>query len=188
MWHEARRSERKVHDMMDAARKRAQRRAIYLAKRRGDPQQSIQAVGSRCRIYREDALYQATEDQQGLYDFPSIIIICFTSNVNSRFIDVSPCNGLGSWNYGVFITYIYCSSMNLFTKMDSCDVICLCMCSFCCSVSQWESSYRLRLFTSQLCWYTIARLHMTWILLVLDLVFTLSSYFRLLEGWIYYLS
>ncbi|KAL8477177.1 hypothetical protein ACS0TY_029468 [Phlomoides rotata] len=66
MWHEARRSERKVHDMMDAARKRAQRRAIYLAKRRGDPQQSIQAVGSRCRIYRDDALYQATEDQQGL--------------------------------------------------------------------------------------------------------------------------
>ncbi|XP_020554819.1 CLK4-associating serine/arginine rich protein isoform X2 [Sesamum indicum] len=66
MWHEARRSERKVHDMMDAARKRAQRRAIYLAKRRGDPQQSIQAVGTRCRIQRDDALYQATEDQQGL--------------------------------------------------------------------------------------------------------------------------
>ncbi|XP_073065253.1 uncharacterized protein [Primulina eburnea] len=66
MWHEARKSEKKVHDMMDAARKRAQRRAIYLAKRRGDPQQSIQAVGSRCRIYRDDALYQATQDQQGL--------------------------------------------------------------------------------------------------------------------------
>ncbi|XP_019195528.1 PREDICTED: CLK4-associating serine/arginine rich protein isoform X3 [Ipomoea nil] len=66
MWHEARRSERKVHDMMDAARKRAQRRAIYLAKRRGDPQQSIQAIGSRCRIHRDDAVYQATEDQQGL--------------------------------------------------------------------------------------------------------------------------
>lgn len=68
MWHEARRSERKVHDMMDAARKRAQRRAVYLAKRRGDPQQSIQALGSRCRIYRDDTLYHATEDQQGLYD------------------------------------------------------------------------------------------------------------------------
>ncbi|CDP02494.1 unnamed protein product [Coffea canephora] len=66
MWHEARRSEKKVHDMMDAARKRAQRRAVYLAKRRGDPQQSIQAVGSRCRIYRDDALYHATQDQQGL--------------------------------------------------------------------------------------------------------------------------
>ncbi|KAL1200222.1 hypothetical protein V5N11_031562 [Cardamine amara subsp. amara] len=66
MWHEARRSEKKVHDMMDAARKRAQRRAIYLAKRRGDPIQSIQAVGSRYKIFRDDGLYQATEDQQGL--------------------------------------------------------------------------------------------------------------------------
>ncbi|CAN8229095.1 unnamed protein product [Cochlearia groenlandica] len=66
MWHEARRSEKKVHDMMDAARKRAQRRAAYLAKRRGDPIQSIQAVGSRYRILRDGGLYQATEDQQGL--------------------------------------------------------------------------------------------------------------------------
>ncbi|XP_020088125.1 CLK4-associating serine/arginine rich protein [Ananas comosus] len=66
MWHEARRSERKVHDLMDAARKRAQRRAIYLAKRRGDPQQSLQVVGSRCRVHRDDGLYQATQDQQGL--------------------------------------------------------------------------------------------------------------------------
>ncbi|RVX21497.1 hypothetical protein CK203_001788 [Vitis vinifera] len=66
MWHEARRSERKVHDLMDAARKRAQRRAVFLAKRRGDPQQSIQVVGSRSRTYRDDGLYQATLDQQGL--------------------------------------------------------------------------------------------------------------------------
>ncbi|KAL2348396.1 hypothetical protein Fmac_002396 [Flemingia macrophylla] len=66
MWHEARRSEKKVHDMMDAARKRAQRRAVYLAMRRGDPQQSIQLLGFRCRTYRDDALYQATQDQQGL--------------------------------------------------------------------------------------------------------------------------
>uniref|UniRef100_A0A803PEW9 Suppressor of white apricot N-terminal domain-containing protein n=1 Tax=Cannabis sativa TaxID=3483 RepID=A0A803PEW9_CANSA len=66
MWHEARRSEKKVHDMMDAARKRAQRRAVFLAKRRGDPQQSIQVVGTRCRMYRDDGLYQATQDQQGL--------------------------------------------------------------------------------------------------------------------------
>ncbi|KAL4577418.1 hypothetical protein LXL04_013527 [Taraxacum kok-saghyz] len=66
MWHEARRSEKKVHDMMDAARKRALRRAVYLAKRRGDPQQSIQVSGTRCRVYRDDGLYQATEDQQGL--------------------------------------------------------------------------------------------------------------------------
>lgn len=67
MWHEARRSEKKVHDMMDAARKRAQRRAVYLAKRRGDPQQSIQLVGFRSRTYRDDALYQASQDQQGLF-------------------------------------------------------------------------------------------------------------------------
>lgn len=55
-----------MHDMMDAARKRAQRRAVFLAKRRGDPQQSIQVIGSRSRVYRDDGLYQATEDQQGL--------------------------------------------------------------------------------------------------------------------------
>ncbi|XP_077250070.1 CLK4-associating serine/arginine-rich protein isoform X3 [Tasmannia lanceolata] len=66
MWHEARRSERKVHDLMDAARRRAQRRAVFLAKRRGDPQQSLQIMGSRCRMYRDDGLYQATQDQQGL--------------------------------------------------------------------------------------------------------------------------
>ncbi|XP_064985434.1 uncharacterized protein LOC103969813 isoform X1 [Musa acuminata AAA Group] len=66
MWHEARRSERKVHDMMDAARKRAQRRAVYLAKRRGDPQQLLQVTGARCRVYRDDGLYQAAQDQQGL--------------------------------------------------------------------------------------------------------------------------
>lgn len=66
MWHEARRSEKKVHDMMDAARKRAQRRALFLAKRRGDPQQSIQVIGTRCRTYRDDGLYQAAQDQQGL--------------------------------------------------------------------------------------------------------------------------
>ncbi|KAK8940487.1 hypothetical protein KSP39_PZI010230 [Platanthera zijinensis] len=66
MWHEARRSERKVHDLMDAARRRAQRRAVFLAKRRGDPQQSLQVVGSRCRVHRDEGLYKATQDQQGL--------------------------------------------------------------------------------------------------------------------------
>ncbi|KAL9378339.1 hypothetical protein Peur_029674 [Populus x canadensis] len=66
MWHEARRSEKKVHDMMDAARKRAQRRAVFLAKRRGDPMQSIRLIGNRSRMYRDDGLYQATHDQQGL--------------------------------------------------------------------------------------------------------------------------
>ncbi|KAJ6798381.1 CLK4-associating serine/arginine rich protein [Iris pallida] len=66
MWHEARKSEKKVHDLMDAHRRRAQRRAVYLAKRRGDPQQSLQLAGSRCRVYRDDGLYNATQDQQGL--------------------------------------------------------------------------------------------------------------------------
>eukprot|EP00250_Pteridium_aquilinum_P010776 c19622_g1_i1 orf=322-1602(+) len=66
MWHEARRSERKVHDMMDAARRRAERRAVYLAKRRGDPQQSLRLVGTRCRVHHDPALYQATQEQQGL--------------------------------------------------------------------------------------------------------------------------
>jgi len=77
MWHEARRSERKVHDLMDAARKRAQRRAVYLAKRRGDPMQSIQVIGNRSRMYRDDGLYQATQDQQGLYVVVVIIMLLF---------------------------------------------------------------------------------------------------------------
>ncbi|RWV91451.1 hypothetical protein GW17_00046261 [Ensete ventricosum] len=66
MWHEARRLERKVHDIMDAARKRAQRRAVYIAKRRGDPQQLLQVTGARCCVYRDDGLYQAAQHQQGL--------------------------------------------------------------------------------------------------------------------------
>lgn len=63
--------------MMDAARKRAQRRAVFLAKRRGDPQQSIQVIGSRSRVYRDDGLYQATEDQQGLWDLFSTTVSSF---------------------------------------------------------------------------------------------------------------
>jgi hypothetical protein len=62
---------------MDAARKRAQRRAVYLAKRRGDPMQSIQVIGNRSRMYRDDGLYQATQDQQGLYVVVVIIILLF---------------------------------------------------------------------------------------------------------------
>ncbi|KAG6496466.1 hypothetical protein ZIOFF_044333 [Zingiber officinale] len=65
MWHEARRSERKVHGLMDAARKRAQRRAVYLAKRRGDSQQLLQVARTRRRVHRDDGLYQAAQDQQG---------------------------------------------------------------------------------------------------------------------------
>lgn len=66
MWHEARRSEKKVHEIMDAARRRAQKRAIFLAKRRVDPQQTLRVVGTRCRVHHDATIYQATEDQQGL--------------------------------------------------------------------------------------------------------------------------
>ncbi|KAL3676389.1 hypothetical protein R1sor_026337 [Riccia sorocarpa] len=66
MWHEARRSEKKVHELMDAARKRSERRALFLAKRRGDPHQSLRVVGTRCRMHHDAALYQATQEQQGL--------------------------------------------------------------------------------------------------------------------------
>ncbi|BBN18519.1 CLK4-associating serine/arginine rich protein [Marchantia polymorpha subsp. ruderalis] len=66
MWHEARRSEKKVHELMDAARKRSERRALFLAKRRGDPHQSLRLVGTRCRMHHDAAIYQATQDQQGL--------------------------------------------------------------------------------------------------------------------------
>lgn len=66
MWHEARRSEKKVHEIMDAARRRAQKRAIFLAKRRVDPQQTLRINGTRCRVHLDATIYQATEDQQGL--------------------------------------------------------------------------------------------------------------------------
>lgn len=66
MWHEARRSEKKVHEIMDAARRRAQKRAIFLAKRRVDPQQTLRITGTRSRVHHDATVYQATEDQQGL--------------------------------------------------------------------------------------------------------------------------
>ncbi|KAK6923033.1 Suppressor of white apricot, N-terminal domain [Dillenia turbinata] len=94
MWHEARRSERKVHDMMDAARKRAQRRAVFLAKRRGDPLQAIQVIGSRCRVHRDDGLYQASEDQQGLIPWngkQDILIDRFDGRALLDFIRDSDC-------------------------------------------------------------------------------------------------
>ncbi|KAL3633928.1 hypothetical protein CASFOL_022690 [Castilleja foliolosa] len=82
--------------MMDAARKRAQRHAIYLAKGRGYPQQSIQAVGSRCRV---QALYQATEDQQSLIpwngkqdiliEFDGRALLDFIRDSSSRCVRVS---------------------------------------------------------------------------------------------------
>jgi hypothetical protein len=89
MWHEARRSERKVHDLMDAARRRAQRRAAYLARRRGDPQQALQVSGTRCRVHRDDALYQDTVDQQGLCVLASLYLsICFDATLG--------CSGSGT--------------------------------------------------------------------------------------------
>lgn len=77
MWHEARRSEKKVHELMDAARKRSERRALFLAKRRGDPQQSLRLVGSRCRMHHDAAIYQATQEQQGLYASDLVGMLCF---------------------------------------------------------------------------------------------------------------
>lgn len=80
MWHEARKSEKKVHDLMESARKRAMRRAVYLAKRRGDPHQSLQVSGARCRVHRDDGLYQAAEEQLGLYaPFLSFFSFCLIS-------------------------------------------------------------------------------------------------------------
>eukprot|EP00246_Nothoceros_aenigmaticus_P010780 TRINITY_DN2761_c0_g2_i1.p1 TRINITY_DN2761_c0_g2~~TRINITY_DN2761_c0_g2_i1.p1 ORF type:complete len:537 (-),score=134.05 TRINITY_DN2761_c0_g2_i1:836-2446(-) len=66
MWHEARRSEKKVHELMDAAKRRAERRAVFLSKRRGDPQQSLRIVASRCRLYHDSAFYHSTQDEHGL--------------------------------------------------------------------------------------------------------------------------
>lgn len=81
--------------MMDAARKRAQRRAVFLAKRRGDPQQSIQVIGSRSRVYRDDGLYQATEDQQGLWDL-------FSTTVSSFFFLLIFYSGIKLWKYDYY--------------------------------------------------------------------------------------
>eukprot|EP00897_Mesotaenium_endlicherianum_P004672 jgi/Mesen1/4232/ME000022S03525 len=66
MWHEARRSEKKVHEMMDLSKKRAERKAQFLARRRGDPNQTLRVVGLKCKVHHDVALYQATEEQQGL--------------------------------------------------------------------------------------------------------------------------
>ncbi len=66
MWHEARRSEKKVHGMMDNAKKRAERKAAQVAKRAGDPMQSIRLVGTACKIHHDVALYQSIEQQQGM--------------------------------------------------------------------------------------------------------------------------
>ena len=66
MWHEARRVEKVVHGQMDAAKKRAERRAIFLAKRRGDPNQTLRVVGTVSRVHHDVGLYQAAEERQGM--------------------------------------------------------------------------------------------------------------------------
>lgn len=67
MWHEARKSEKKVHGMMDNAKKRAEKRAAFLSKRRGDPLQSLRLAGFSCKVYHNLAIYQSIEQQQGMY-------------------------------------------------------------------------------------------------------------------------
>eukprot|EP00850_Spirogloea_muscicola_P000317 SM000001S04719 [mRNA] locus=s1:1859593:1863920:- [translate_table: standard] len=68
MWHEARRSEKRVHEFMDASRRRAERRAGFLAARRGDPLQALRLIGARPRVHYDVAMYQAAEAEQGLFD------------------------------------------------------------------------------------------------------------------------
>ena len=57
MWHEARRSEKRIPNMMDASRKKTVRRAVFLAKRRGDPEQSLRLIGTACCIHLDPSLY-----------------------------------------------------------------------------------------------------------------------------------
>ncbi|CAI5509861.1 unnamed protein product [Closterium sp. Naga37s-1] len=59
MWHEARRSEKRVHEMMDAAKKRAERRAYQRARRAGDPTQLLRVAGSKLRLLHHSAIYQS---------------------------------------------------------------------------------------------------------------------------------
>ncbi|GJP33693.1 hypothetical protein CLOM_g18216 [Closterium sp. NIES-68] len=66
MWHEARRSERRVHEMMDAAKKRAERRAEQRSRRAGDPTQQLRVAGSKCRVAHDSAVYHSAQDLSGL--------------------------------------------------------------------------------------------------------------------------
>eukprot|EP00271_Cylindrocystis_brebissonii_P022933 TRINITY_DN907_c0_g1_i2.p1 TRINITY_DN907_c0_g1~~TRINITY_DN907_c0_g1_i2.p1 ORF type:complete len:506 (+),score=97.46 TRINITY_DN907_c0_g1_i2:181-1698(+) len=89
MWHEARRSEKKVHDMMDNAKKRAERRAAFLAKRRGDPSQGMRVVASKAKLHHDVAIYKATEEQQGMIPWngkPDILIDRFDGRALLDFI------------------------------------------------------------------------------------------------------
>ncbi|CAI5986197.1 unnamed protein product [Closterium sp. NIES-65] len=55
----ARRSEKRVHEMMDAAKKRAERRAYQRARRAGDPTQLLRVAGSKLRLLHHSAVYQS---------------------------------------------------------------------------------------------------------------------------------
>ncbi|CAI5955685.1 unnamed protein product [Closterium sp. NIES-64] len=71
MWHEARRSEKRVHEMMDAAKKRAERRAYQRARRAGDPTQLLRVAGSKLRLLHHSAVYQSAH-LSGLSDEESL--------------------------------------------------------------------------------------------------------------------
>ncbi|CAI5514929.1 unnamed protein product [Closterium sp. Naga37s-1] len=62
MWHEARRSEKRVHEMMDAAKKRAERRADQRSRRAGDPTQLLRVAGTKLRLAHDSAVYQSAQD------------------------------------------------------------------------------------------------------------------------------
>ncbi|CAI5479731.1 unnamed protein product [Closterium sp. Yama58-4] len=66
MWHEARRSEKRVHEMMDAAKKRAERRADQRSRRAGDPTQLLRVAGTKLRLAHDSAVYQSAQDLSGL--------------------------------------------------------------------------------------------------------------------------
>jgi arginine/serine-rich splicing factor 16 len=66
MWHEARKTERKVHAYMDAAKVRAEKKAAWLHSMRGDPVQSLRLTGTGCKLHHDISIYRATENQEGL--------------------------------------------------------------------------------------------------------------------------
>ncbi|CAI5533219.1 unnamed protein product [Closterium sp. Naga37s-1] len=70
MWHEARRSEKRVHEMMDAAKKRAERRADQRSRRAGDPTQLLRVAGTKLRLAHDSAVYQSAQDLSGLSALP----------------------------------------------------------------------------------------------------------------------
>lgn len=66
MWQEARKTERKVHAYMDAAKVRAEKKAAWFASMRGDPVQSLRMTGTPCKLHHDIGAYRATENNEGL--------------------------------------------------------------------------------------------------------------------------